>query len=85
MTDHDLSSQWCYFGRYTLAYLPEHEMRLSEWMTLDEQVSPILSSSSHRFSSRLDTPLCCRLRSPIVRGLLVGTFPLVYLRHIQLS
>ncbi|KIY48294.1 hypothetical protein FISHEDRAFT_11865, partial [Fistulina hepatica ATCC 64428] len=30
-------SQWTYLGRYTTAPLTGHEMRLSEWMLLDER------------------------------------------------
>jgi hypothetical protein len=30
--------QWTYLGRYTTSPLPSADMRLSEWMVLDEQV-----------------------------------------------
>ncbi|KAJ7771488.1 hypothetical protein B0H16DRAFT_1770984 [Mycena metata] len=46
-------NKWLYFGRYTSCTLPSYEMRLSEWMALDEQTKLIFCSRVASQNSKL--------------------------------
>ncbi|KAJ7042091.1 hypothetical protein C8F04DRAFT_116032 [Mycena alexandri] len=47
------SNTWLYFGRYTSRPFSSYEMRLSEWMTLDEQTKLIFCSRVASENSKL--------------------------------
>lgn len=56
--------QWRYFGRYVTRLFQGYEMKLSEWMMLDEQVAPILPllrAGADAFPIQIKTIFCSRL------------------------